>query len=71
MEKKRIADVIGLIGMAICIVCLVVAPFNELASTIGFTAFLVAVTISLFFYFRRGEAQAAPQDEENVEDKPE
>ncbi len=71
MEKKRIAAVIGLIGMAICIVCLVVAPFNELASTIGFTAFLVAVTISLFFYFRRGEEQAAPQEEENAEDKPE
>ena len=71
MEKKRIAAVIGLIGMVICIVCLVVAPFNELASTIGFTAFLVAVTISLFFYFRRGEEQAAPQDEENAEDKPE
>ena len=71
MEKKRIAAVIGLIGMAICIVCLVVAPFNELASTIGFTAYLVAVTISLFFYFRRGEEQAAPQEEENAEDKPE
>ena len=71
MEKKRIAAVIGLIGMAICIVCLVVAPFNELASTIGFTAFLVAVPISLFFYFRRGEEQAAPQEEENAEDKPE
>ena len=71
MEKKRIPAVIGLIGMAICIVCLVVAPFNELASTIGFTAFLVAVTISLFFYFRRGEEQAAPQEEENAEDKPE
>ena len=71
MEKKRIAAVIGLIGMAICIVCLVVAPFNELASTIGFTAFLVAGTISLFFYFRRGEEQAAPQEEENAEDKPE
>ena len=71
MEKKRIAAVIGLIGMAICNVSLVVAPFNELASTIGFTAFLVAVTISLFFYFRRGEEQAAPQEEENAEDKPE
>ena len=83
MNKKRIAAIVGLIGMAICILSMVVSGFlpemKDLLMTIGMFAFILAVSISLFFYFRKKEeeeaAQAAKEPEKDgespEEDQPE
>lgn len=70
MNAKRIAAIFGLIGMGICILCIVVSGFlpalKDLLWTVGLMAFLIAASISLFFYFRKKQAE-----ETSAEDKEE
>ncbi|MBQ2954713.1 MAG: hypothetical protein IJE07_14375 [Clostridia bacterium] len=70
MNGKRIAAIIGLIGMGVCILCIVVAGFvpalKDLFWMIGMLAFLVAASISLIFTMRKAQKQS----ENDAEEKP-
>lgn len=67
MNKKRIAAIIGLVGMGICILCIfcsgLMPVYRELLWTVGMVAFLVALSISLFFTLRKdAQEQSVPED---------
>lgn len=67
MNAKRIAALLGVIGIAVCVLCMVVSGFvpalKDLLWTIGGVAFLIGLTVWLFFYFRRQEEQPAAEPE--------
>ena len=67
MNKKRVAAIIGLIGMGICILCIlfsgVVPAYRDLLWAVGTVAFLVALSISLIFTIRKGEAESCTPEE--------
>lgn len=71
MNGKRIAAIIGLIGMAVCILCMAVSGFlpelKDLLWTLALLAFLISAAISLFFYMRKqeDEAEKAEQQEKD------
>ena len=61
MNKKRVAAIAGLVGMGICILCIFCSGFmpvyRDLLWSVGMVAFLVALSISLIFTLRKGEAE--------------
>ena len=73
MNGKRIAAIFGLIGMAVCILCIALSGFmpelKDLLWSVGLIAFLISLSISLFFYMRKREAEEAAreQDEPDAE----
>lgn len=71
MNMKRVAAIIGLIGMAISILCIVISgmfpALKDLLWTTSLIAFLIAASISLFFYFRKKEEEEAKADKEDQE----
>lgn len=70
MNKKRIAAIIGLIGMAVSILCIVVSgavpALKDLLWTVALVAFLIGASISLIFTIRKKEEEA----EKAAADKP-
>lgn len=68
MNKKRVAAVIGLVGMAVCILCIIVSGFapalKDLLWLVGLVAFLIAASISIFFTLRKKEQEKEPEQEE-------
>lgn len=72
MNMKRIAAIIGLIGMGACILCIVLAgffpPLKDLFWIVGLMAFLVAVSISLIFTFRKQEEEQQPTPSDGEEE---
>ena len=68
MNGKRIAAIIGLIGMAVSIVCIAVSgampELKDLLWMIGLVSFLVAASISIVFVLRKKEEQAPAEDAE-------
>lgn len=71
MNGKRIAAIFGLIGMAVCILCMAVSGFlpelKDLLWTLALLAFLISAAISLFFYMRKqeDEVEKAEQQEKD------
>lgn len=73
MNKKRIAAIIGLIGMAVSILCIVVSgivpALKDLLWTVALITFLVAASISLVFTLRKQEeaAENTPAEKPDAE----
>lgn len=70
MDKKRVAAIIGLVCMALCVLCIVISgavpAYKDLLWAFGMVAFLVAVSILVIINLRKGPA-ASPADEEEKE----
>lgn len=68
MNGKRVAAIIGLIGMGVCLLCIVVSGFlpgmKDLLWMVGLLAFLVAASISVIFAMRKGEQPQSDDAEE-------
>lgn len=66
MNKKRIAAIIGLIGMAVCILCMVISgaipQLKDLLWFVAMIAFLIAASISIFFVLRKQDESAAQNE---------
>lgn len=71
MNVKRIAAICGLIGMAVCILCIIVSgavpALKDLLWTIGLISFLIAASIALIIHIRA--QQAKDSEEAGQEDK--
>lgn len=56
MNGKRVAAICGLIGMAVCILCIVVSgavpALKDLLWAIGLVAFLIAASIAVIIHLR-------------------
>lgn len=67
MNGKRVAAICGLIGMAVCILCIIVSgavpALKDLLWTVGLIAFLIAASIALIIHIRSREAQSADTEE--------
>ena len=61
MNGKRIAAICGLIGMAVCILCIIVSgavpALKDLLWTIGLIAFLISASIALIIHIRAQQAK--------------
>ena len=68
MNGKRVAAICGLIGMAVCILCIVISgampALKDLLWAIGLFAFLIAVSITVIIHLRAQREESPEKEEE-------